>query len=577
MLLHGLAAGLRRLAGAALVALVAACGGGGGDGNTPPGGGGTAAPQITTQPQATSVDDGATASFSVTASGTTLAYQWQRNGADIAGAISASFALAPATLADDGASFRVVVSNGGGSVTSNAAALTVRAVAPVNGTQPQSIAVDAGATASFSVSATGSQPLTYQWRRNGTDIAGATAAGYTTPAVAAGDDGAQFDVVVRNAGGSVTSAAATLSVRSAGGTGGTRLSLATTHTLARRADGSIVAWGANTSGELGNGPVIGGTFARVVGSGAAAAVAAEQGGAMRKSDGTVEGWGTNTGGWLGGTNGTSPTTYLTPVPVPWSRPVREIGFGLDNYDTQDFLFALLDDGSVWHLPGARSVSGSNTSYAAAQVNGLTGASALATGHGPMHVVRSDGTVWKLDFSLNLSTLAYFATPSQVTGLAGVAGVTCGTRHCLALLNDGTVRAWGEGRSGELGHGVPASSALPVTVSALTGVTHIAVTSVYGASFARTADGKLWSWGSGEMSAQPGSGSAAPADKLVPTEVTGLAGALEVACSDRHCAVRMTDGTVWSWGDDLYQQMGNGPSTIPVWHQTPVRATGINLN
>ena len=55
-------------------------------------------------------------------------------------------------------------------------------------------------------------------------------------------------------------------------------------------------------------------------------------------------------------------------------------------------------------------------------------------------------------------------------LAGVAGVTCGTRHCLALLNDGTVRAWGEGRSGELGHGVPASSALPVTVSALTGVT-----------------------------------------------------------------------------------------------------------
>jgi glucose/arabinose dehydrogenase len=84
------------------------------------------APSITSHPASRTVAVGQSASFSVAATGTApLAYQWQRNGANLAGANGTSYTLASATAADSGAAFRVVVSNGFGSVTSNAATLTV--------------------------------------------------------------------------------------------------------------------------------------------------------------------------------------------------------------------------------------------------------------------------------------------------------------------------------------------------------------------------------------------------------------------------------------------------------------------
>jgi Abnormal spindle-like microcephaly-assoc'd, ASPM-SPD-2-Hydin len=69
-----------------------------------------------------------------------------------------------------------------------------------------------GQTATFTVSATGTAPLGYQWRRNGVDIPGATSSSYTTPATTTADDGAQFSVAVSNSAGSATSSAATLTV-----------------------------------------------------------------------------------------------------------------------------------------------------------------------------------------------------------------------------------------------------------------------------------------------------------------------------------------------------------------------------
>jgi glucose/arabinose dehydrogenase len=84
------------------------------------------APSITTQPSNQTVTEGQSATFSVTASGTApLSYQWQRNGANIAGATSSSYTLQSATLADNGARFRVVVTNSSGSVMSDEATLTV--------------------------------------------------------------------------------------------------------------------------------------------------------------------------------------------------------------------------------------------------------------------------------------------------------------------------------------------------------------------------------------------------------------------------------------------------------------------
>jgi len=172
-------------------------------------------PSITTQPANVTVTEGGTASFGVVASGTNLSYQWRQNGTDIAGANSSSYTTPSLALADNGASFDVVVSGEcGDAVTSAAATVTVTAacVPPSITTQPANVTVTEGGTASFGVVANGTN-LSYQWRQNGTDIAGANSSSYTTPSLALADNGASFDVVVSGeCGDAVTSAAATLAV-----------------------------------------------------------------------------------------------------------------------------------------------------------------------------------------------------------------------------------------------------------------------------------------------------------------------------------------------------------------------------
>ena len=86
------------------------------------------------------------------------------------------------------------------------------AAAPSITTQPSNQSVTVGSTATFSVVATGTAPLTYQWQKGTTPITGATAASYTTAATTSSDNGAQFEVAVTNSVGSITSNAATLTV-----------------------------------------------------------------------------------------------------------------------------------------------------------------------------------------------------------------------------------------------------------------------------------------------------------------------------------------------------------------------------
>ena len=93
------------------------------------------APTIATHPASRTVPAGGSATFSVSASGTApLTYQWQRNGANIAGATSVNYTLSPVTTADNGATFRCVVTNAFGSVTSNSATLTVTSNGAPTGT-----------------------------------------------------------------------------------------------------------------------------------------------------------------------------------------------------------------------------------------------------------------------------------------------------------------------------------------------------------------------------------------------------------------------------------------------------------
>src|SRR5204862_432468 len=176
------------------------------------------APTITTHPANQTVTAGQTASFMVTASGTApLSYQWQKNGRSEERPTSAGYTTPATTTGDSGSTYRVVVGNSAGSATSNAATLTVSAAtaAPTITTQPANQTVTAGQTASFTVTASGTAPLSYQWQKNGANIAGAASASYTTPAATTADSGSTFRVVVTNTAGSTTSNAATLTVNPA--------------------------------------------------------------------------------------------------------------------------------------------------------------------------------------------------------------------------------------------------------------------------------------------------------------------------------------------------------------------------
>ena len=188
---------------------------------------------ITSQPSSISVTTGATGAFSVVATGLpTPTYQWQRsndsgstwaNVASGTGGTTASYSTAATALADSGSQFRVLVTNGIGTVkTSSVGTLTVTGVAPTITVQPLPQWAAATQTATFSAAASGTPAPTFEWQRNNgsgwvsvSSGSGATSATYTTDVLTTADNNAQFRVHVSNAAGAVDSNAVTLVVNPA--------------------------------------------------------------------------------------------------------------------------------------------------------------------------------------------------------------------------------------------------------------------------------------------------------------------------------------------------------------------------
>jgi hypothetical protein len=164
---------------------------------------------ITTQPTAQTSCAGSAATFSVSATGTNLVYQWRKGSTNITGATAASYTINSVAAADAGY-YDVVITGTCSTVTSNAVTLTVNPVTAIT-TQPIAQTVCSGSAASFSVTATGSGSLSYQWRLGGVNIAGATSATYNIAATTSASAG-NYDVVISGGCGSVTSNAALLTV-----------------------------------------------------------------------------------------------------------------------------------------------------------------------------------------------------------------------------------------------------------------------------------------------------------------------------------------------------------------------------
>ncbi len=174
---------------------------------------------IATQPRDTTVLSGVAAGFTVAASGTgVLSYQWKKNGANVSnggtlsGATSAALGVSSVAITDTGSYTVVVTSTLNGTIataTSNAGRLFV-GIAPSITTQPHDSTVVSGAAAGFTVAASGSGTLSYQWKKNGTNVgnggtlSGATSAVLNVSAAAITDTGAYTVAVTSTLNGTTT-------------------------------------------------------------------------------------------------------------------------------------------------------------------------------------------------------------------------------------------------------------------------------------------------------------------------------------------------------------------------------------
>lgn len=177
-------------------------------------------PAITRQPTGQTVMVGSDVTFSVVATGTPpLSYQWRFNGTNIAGATDSVLILNNVQTNNAGA-YSVLVTNAVDATTSEPATLTVSLVpvAPLIVVPPSNVAVTQGLSATFSVIASGTEPLGYFWRKGITPVVddGGRVSGATTPTLTITDvqhgDAGNYSVLVTNAAGATSSAPATLTV-----------------------------------------------------------------------------------------------------------------------------------------------------------------------------------------------------------------------------------------------------------------------------------------------------------------------------------------------------------------------------
>jgi alpha-tubulin suppressor-like RCC1 family protein len=349
------------------------------------------------------------------------------------------------------------------------------------------------------------------------------------------------------------------------------------------AGGSAHAWGENDHGELGTGsatttgclcvnsptPVNGISNVTAVAAGNHHSLAL-------RSDGTVVAWGDNSHGQLG--NGTiSPSSGATPVPVPGLSNVVAIAVG-----DGDFSLALRRDGTVvaWGDnsrgelgDGAVNSTGCTCIASPVQVSGLSHVVAIAAGNSLSMALLGDGTVrtWGANFEGQLgngttpTTTAYSDTPVAVTGLARVVAVAAGDYFGLALLADGTLRSWGDNSLGALGTGTVSTTGCaciptPTPVKGVSNATAIAAGYEFGLALLPSGRVSTWGW---NPNGQLGNGTYATTGcQCVPSPVavSGLSNTAAIAAGYGHVLALLANGTLMSWGYNRYGQVGNGTTT-----------------
>jgi len=351
--------------------------------------------------------------------------------------------------------------------------------------------------------------------------------------------------------------------------------------IALKSDGTVWTWGLNNWGELGNNTLNNSDVPiQVLGPGGVGyltGIKSIMGGETHnvavKSDGTVWAWGWNTMDQLGDGN-----TTESNVPVQVSNLTNIVSLGGRGYHT----LALKSDGTVWawgyDSNGAlgNGIDDSNPDFPVPiQVPGITNAIQVTAGYNFSVALLADHTLmaWGRNKSgqLGNGTLTESTSPIAVPGISNVVWVSAGWTQVLAVKSDGTVWAWGaniwngtDPGDGLLGIGSTESySAVPVQV---TGLTTSAAMASGGDSLSAVlqTDGTVWTFGS-NGAGQLGTGTSIT-QSLVPVQVEGLTNIIFITARDQHAQAIRSDGTIWSWGDGLEGELGNGQfsdSSVPV--------------
>ncbi len=333
-----------------------------------------------------------------------------------------------------------------------------------------------------------------------------------------------------------------------------------THALAIKSDGTVLAWGGDGYGQLGNDDLLFNAFAPVAVSGAndIVAVAAGQAHSLAlKADGTVLAWGNDAGGQLGD----NATLEDKPTPVVVSGASNIIAISAGYFHS----LALKSDGTMfsWGNNSRGQLGDSVVKADKPTPVAVSGASDIvAIGAGSEHslALKADGTVlaWGSDVEGQLGNNTQFADqplPVAVMTSSNIVGISAGTSHSLAFTSSGNVLAWGSDFGGQLGDNIPkVNKPTPVAVSSVSNI--VAVAGGFFHSLALKADGTVLAWGSntyGEL------GNGNQLYQGLPVAVENSSGIVTIAAGLHLSLALRSDGTVQSWGHNNSGQLGYGPT------------------